>query len=1195
MFTKLKQHKWYFFLILGILFLSLFIFRQYIFGGYYLLSKGFMSDLLRANLPAYYLLYDSIEAGGNFWSWKMGIGTSMFTHADGYIDPFTYITFIFGRDYIPNMMVWLFVTKLVFEGISFFAYIDYFKIDKRAGLIASIMYAFSGYSLVIGNNFALGTILVYTPIIFLGIEKWLDTGKVKTLMLGLFLTCIYSYYFFYIVGIFSIIYVCVRIYQKGKIEKLLGRLLALAGIALTVILLSSFALLPQIEMVMSSSRVSSGKAVGFDINLFLPQIKAWITAIVRSLSNDILGNLTTNSYIGYSYLGFKDYFQMSCYSSAFFIILLIQYLHYEKEKIKHCAMIFGIISVITVFPIFPYILNAFSAVNARWMFIITVVECLGIGIFINSILKNKEIHGTSLVYGIIASNLIILVGLFLLSVTITNVIAIDFGNYIAHAKNYILALMFLYILFCSIYALQNIKNKKIRNIIISTFIAILLFADIGINHYQCYGLKESVCKYSTEDKSSYEDASAELIHKIQKQDKSFYRINKTFDSVYDINGIPSENDAMVQGYFGLKNYNSLNNPSYIDFLQKCGIYVTIPAKRDEYMQNGTPPESLTGSHLNYINGVYDSYNLMSYLGVKYLITEQENQNLPKNFCKDTDYNGLICYENTNYYPLAFSNEKKMSLEEFLGLSYADREYALLEYTITDDIQTEKSTIRTAEKAIAKNAAKKQENFRLISFSEDYIKFNIKIEEGENYLSTTIPFDKNWTIYIDGKRTESCKLNISMLGSKITSGTHMVELKYIPRYFYAGILVTTFTALLLIIFRRKFKNIINKIVQINWKIPAVTTNKTLPGASEKTESKLTRNSNIELLRILCMLVIIAHHCVVHGGSYNMPQFCTNKIISLFLLPGGKLGFDCFLAISCWYLVDQNYKTSRFIKVWLQVLFYSVLFSVIAFSFGTTFTLTGWLSVFLPITGNSHGFAATYLAFYLLLPFLKRMTQNLNKKQARLLLALLLYLEVFSQIIGQIDGYSIPIYSELLLFILCYVIALNLKKWPIKICQRKGVMLGIFCMIWYLLFIIRYLYSINPENPLISLFIRTLFDESSITNLVGGFALFFVFINMKERKIPVVNILAAGTFGILLFHDHNFFRYVLWKDLLKAESWYYHEQFIWIMIGIVILIFLTGFVIDRIRFYLFEKTVFNNTKVIKSCKKCDALINGYKTEN
>lgn len=787
--AKLETLKWHLLIILGILFLSAFIFRQYIFDGYYFLSKIFMTDLLRANLPTYYQLYDSIASGGNFWSWKMGIGTSMFTHADVYFDPFTYIVFIFGRNFIPNMMIWLFVIKLLAEGLSFFSYISYFKIEKRACGIAAIIYAFSGYSLIMGNNFALGTILVYAPIIFLGIEKWLDTGKIKTLILGLFLTCIYSYYFFYVVGLLSAIYLCVRLHQRK--EKLLQKLIKLAVIGFIVILLSAFSLLPQIELTLSSSRTGSGKDAVFGINLFIPQIKALVTAVIRSLSNDILGNINSTSYIGYSYEG-HDFFQMSCYSSAFFIILITQLFHYEKDKIKHCILIFSIVAIITIFPIFPFIFNAFSTINARWMFMISILECLGIGFSIDSIIKNGGIHRASLLTGIILSDLIIFFGIILLSIDGSNTF-LQLNIYMVLGYKYILAIIFLYIIFCVIIFLQNIRDKKNRTLSITILIIILLFIDEGINYYQCYGSKDSICKYSEADKTSYEDTSAKIVRDIKANDESLYRINKTFDSVYDDNGIPSENDAMVQGYFGLKNYNSLNNNNYITFLQKLGIYVALPSMQNYYKENKIPPEYVVGNTLNYIDGVGDRYHVMSYLGVKYCITNKKTT-LPKFFKHKAKKNkSLLYYENLNAYPIAFSNKDIMSFEEFQTLSNNDKDYALLQYTIIDNIHTTNSILDKDEKKVSDYAQKKQSDFELLSFKEDRIKFNIHIEEDSKYLSTTIPYDKNWNIYIDGRKVKSCKLNIALLGAEITPGHHCIELRYIPRNFYLGILVSIISA------------------------------------------------------------------------------------------------------------------------------------------------------------------------------------------------------------------------------------------------------------------------------------------------------------------------------------------------------------------------------------------------------------------
>lgn len=794
----LKKQKWYLLVILGIFSLSLIIFRQFVFDGYYFLSKGFMTDLLRVSLPTYYQLYDSITSGGNFWSWKMGIGTNMFVHADVFFDPFTYILFIFGRESIPNMMIWLFITKLIFQGISFFAYIDYFKLDKKASTIASIIYAFSGYSLIMGNNFALGTILVYTPLIFLGIEKWLDTGKKTTLTISLFLTCIYSYYFFYIVGIFSLMYLCIRIYQRK--EKFFKNLMILAGIALFVILASSFTLLPQIELVLSSSRTSMSKDIHFGLNLFIPQIKAYVTAILRSFCGDILGNVNTNSYIGFCHFNGHDFFQMSTYSSAFIVILLTQLFYYKREKIKSYIIIFIIISLITIFPIFSYILNAFSTVNARWMFIVSLIECLAIGFSVDSILEKGKLHGTSLVNGVIASNLIIVISLIIVSIPHDETdFVTQLSKYAVNAQKYILAISLLYILFSFLYLFQNIKRKKLAKITITILVLMIILIDENINYYQCYGAKESTCEYREEEKTCYEDTSTKIIQTIQKNDNTLFRINKTFDSVYDINNIPSENDAMAQKYFGLKNYTSLNNPSYMAFLQRLGIYVGLPILHDYYKSAGIPPEAVTGQSLNYIDGVGDRYQIMNYLGVKYLITDSSTPNIPQNFEKNLQTRDFICYQNKNYYPIAFSHSSKMSLTEFEQLTDNNKDFALLNYTIVDSIQTQNSPIETNEEVLLELSKEKQNAFELLSFNEDKIKFNIRIPQGSEYLSTSIPYDKNWNIYIDGKKVETCKINISLLGARITPGNHRVDIIYKLKSFNIGVIISTACFLFLLIY------------------------------------------------------------------------------------------------------------------------------------------------------------------------------------------------------------------------------------------------------------------------------------------------------------------------------------------------------------------------------------------------------------
>ena len=100
MSEELKRHVIDWLLISAtILLLACFILRHYLFGGYYFLSKENLGDLLRSTLPAYYHLYDNLFGGsGGFWSWRMEIGTSMFTHGDIFFDPFTYLAFLGGEN-----------------------------------------------------------------------------------------------------------------------------------------------------------------------------------------------------------------------------------------------------------------------------------------------------------------------------------------------------------------------------------------------------------------------------------------------------------------------------------------------------------------------------------------------------------------------------------------------------------------------------------------------------------------------------------------------------------------------------------------------------------------------------------------------------------------------------------------------------------------------------------------------------------------------------------------------------------------------------------------------------------------------------------------------------------------------------------------------------------------------------------------
>ncbi len=92
-------------------------------------------------------------------------------------------------------------------------------------------------------------------------------------------------------------------------------------------------------------------------------------------------------------------------------------------------------------------------------------------------------------------------------------------------------------------------------------------------------------------------------------------------------------------------------------------------------------------------------------------------------------------------------------------------------------------------------------------------------------------------------------------------------------------------------------------------------------SEFNRQVIPRQSNIELLRIIAMLIIIAHHFAVHSGfEFSNDAVTVNRLWIQFIQIGGKTGVNVFVLISGYFLItSKTLKTSKAIKLWLQIFF------------------------------------------------------------------------------------------------------------------------------------------------------------------------------------------------------------------------------------------------------------------------------------
>lgn len=157
---------------------------------------------------------------------------------------------------------------------------------------------------------------------------------------------------------------------------------------------------------------------------------------------------------------------------------------------------------------------------------------------------------------------------------------------------------------------------------------------------------------------------------------------------------------------------------------------------------------------------------------------------------------------------------------------------------------------------------------------------------------------------------------------------------------------------------------------------------------------TRNSNLELYRIIVMLLIVAHHYVVNSGLWEVlsQDPLSGKSIFLYLFGmWGKTGINCFVLITGYFMCKSSITVRKFMKLLLEIEFYKIcIYAVFVLSGYEEFSLTGLGKALLPVYYIADNFTGCFLLFYLCIPFLSILVRNLDKRQHIMLIGLCLFI-------------------------------------------------------------------------------------------------------------------------------------------------------------------------------------------------------------
>lgn len=338
---------------------------------------------------------------------------------------------------------------------------------------------------------------------------------------------------------------------------------------------------------------------------------------------------------------------------------------------------------------------------------------------------------------------------------------------------------------------------------------------------------------------------------------------------------------------------------------------------------------------------------------------------------------------------------------------------------------------------------------------------------------------------------------------------------------------------------------------------------------KTVAKNTRNTNIELLRVISMIMIVTLHYMKQGGVLDTLKFGDGNYPITWLIESFcYVSVNCYVLISGYFLCKSTFRLKKALDIVLEVVFYSVgiylLFCAIGVeSFSVISLITGYL---FPIIHGEYWFATVYVVLYLLSPFLNKWLEVLDKKELqKLILIMSLVFTVIPSIfffagenLGVAGGYS------LIWFIFVYIVSAYIRTYGVGI--KNVYLVLIFISSSLITFAMKYC-----QMAVLGTELWNWYRYSSITVLLGSVSLFMLFIRMKPKSHKIWAFFGSTTFGVFLIHTQYIMRdKILWKAIIKPLDYCYSSTGVYIlhMIISVLLIYVVCSIIDYLRTLLFN---------------------------
>lgn len=751
--------------------------------------------------------YKLTHGGSLLYSWDVGMGVNfMALYAYYLASPLNWLLALCPKPYIIEFMTYMIVFKTGLCGLSFAWYLrKHCKTTDFGVAFFGIFYALSGYMAAYSWNIMWLDCIILFPLIMLGLERLVKEKKCFLYCITLGLSILSNYYISIMICIFMVLYFAALLLMEAR-KTLKEYAVSVGNFTLYSLLAGGLAAAVLLPEIYALNMTASG-----DFN-FPKDVKSYFS--IFDMIARHLPDVETE-------IGLEHWPNIYCGVAVFlfFLLYLVCRRIRRREKIVYCGMLLFLFASFSL-NVLNFIWHGFHFPNS--------LPCRQSFIYIGLMLlmcyqAYSHLRETPWKHVVIAF--------------FASVVFVLLAQKLMTDEAYHFSVFYVAIVLLSAYAglICLYQKGKSRNLVILLALGVVS-VEAAVNM--------TVTSVTTTSRTSYvrdNEASVSLTEPL-KEDMGFYRVEKVsrktkndgaFMNFPSVSLFSSTANADLSKFFkklgcesSTNAYSITGSTPLVDalFSVKYGLYSEEPPntgvitpvasegqmylyQNDYALPMGVmfPYDLEDNWQLDITNPADVQNDLAAVLGAEPVLDEVPSEILGTTF--------TFTPETTGDYYVYVSNKKVEKVTALMGertknFDNVNRGYLLElgwlqageEITLRND-DNEQDLVAMAYRFQPEGLQSvyqilNKNSMVLTKWTDTELRGRVETDRsGLLYLS--IPYDKGWTVLVDGQKEEPYKIFDTFMSVHISAGTHDVELRYMPEGLEAGAMITAGSILILL--------------------------------------------------------------------------------------------------------------------------------------------------------------------------------------------------------------------------------------------------------------------------------------------------------------------------------------------------------------------------------------------------------------